>query len=92
MKKLCFLLALCLLLTGCAVNQPTQTQPPTSAPNAQVTCDGNHLDEANDGFCDRCSKFLLVMVDFYTLNDIHGKLADADTPEILELLKGLSHD
>lgn len=72
MKKLCFLLVLCLLLTGCS---PAQT-PDVTTPSP---CAEGHIDAANDGFCDRCSAFLLVMVDFYTLNDIHGKLADADT-------------
>lgn len=70
-KKLCVLLVLCLLLTGCSTAQ----QPTATTPN----CDNGHTDAGNDGFCDRCSQFLLVMVDFYTLNDIHGKLADADT-------------
>jgi len=70
MKKLCFLLALCLLLAGCTPAAPAATTP---------DCTNGHIDAADDGFCDRCSTFLLVFVDFYTLNDIHGKLADADT-------------
>ena len=71
LKKLCLILVICLLLVGCAPAQkPTATTP---------TCTDGHIDVANDGFCDRCSEFLLVMVDFYALNDIHGKLADADT-------------
>ncbi len=50
------------------------------------SCKSGHLDEANDGFCDRCSKFLLVIVDFYTVNDLHGKLDDGDThPGVDEL-------
>ena len=68
MKRLCYLLLLCLLLVGCSAKQPST-----------AVCDGSHIDKANDGFCDNCSKFLLVMVDFYNLNDIHGKLDDADT-------------
>ena len=66
MKKLCLLLAICLLLSGCVTKQTAQ------APN----CANGHTDEANDGFCDVCSELLLVFVDFYTLNDIHGKLDD----------------
>lgn len=81
MKKLCFLLVLCLLLTGCAVKQPQQTNTPTN-----ISCDAGHIDQTNDGFCDNCSKFLLILVDFYTLNDLHGKIADADThPGVDEL-------
>ena len=74
MKKLCYLLLLCLLLTGCTAKQPSPPPVPTDP-----VCGDSHIDQANDGFCDNCSKFLLVMVDFYALNDIHGKLADADT-------------
>lgn len=81
MKKLYILLILCFLLTGCATRQPAQTGTPTN-----VSCDAGHTDRANDGFCDNCSKFLLVSVDFYTLNDLHGKLADAAThPGVDEL-------
>ncbi|MBQ9929484.1 MAG: bifunctional metallophosphatase/5'-nucleotidase [Oscillospiraceae bacterium] len=71
-KILCLLLVLCLLFVGCS---------PAQAPDATTPskCADGHIDEGNDGFCDRCSEFLLVMVDFYALNDIHGKLADADT-------------
>lgn len=74
-KKLCFVLVLCLLLSACA---PAQTGAPTTPPTTP-SCANGHTDATNDGFCDVCSTFLLVMVDFYTLNDIHGKLADADT-------------
>ncbi|MBQ8768163.1 MAG: bifunctional metallophosphatase/5'-nucleotidase [Oscillospiraceae bacterium] len=70
LKKISILLAVCLLLTGCAAANPAPTAP---------SCADGHIDAGDDGFCDRCSQFLLVVVDFYTLNDIHGKLADADT-------------
>lgn len=72
LKKLSLILVLCLLLTACSA---AQTPPPATTPS----CADGHIDAGNDGFCDRCSAFLLVMVDFYSLNDIHGKLADADT-------------
>ncbi len=69
MKKLCFLLVFCLLLSGCVTKPAPQVQ----------TCEAGHTDEGNDGFCDVCSSLLLVFVDFYSLNDIHGKLDDAST-------------
>lgn len=69
-KKICLLLALCLLLSACSA----------ATPNPTVNqCSDDHIDAGDDGFCDRCSQFLLVMVDFYAVNDVHGKLADADT-------------
>ena len=77
MRKLCILLCLCLLLSGCSTGKDNSLSD---------TCKAGHTDEANDGFCDRCSTFLLVMVDFYCLNDLHGKLADTDThPGVDEL-------
>lgn len=77
MKKICLLLVLCLILTGCTV-QPVETQP--------VSCDKSHTDEGNDGLCDICQESVLVIVDFYNINDLHGKIADADThPGVDEL-------
>lgn len=74
MKKLCLLLILCLVLSGC-----NQTAQP-----AETHCD--HVDAGNDGFCDLCSKMTLVIIDFYGINDLHGKIADADThPGVDEL-------
>lgn len=67
----------CLLLTGCST-PPAETQPPT--------CGATHIDEGNDGLCDICLESVLVIVDFYNINDLHGKLADSDTqPGVDEL-------
>lgn len=95
MKKLCILLVLCLLLTGCATQAPaesTSTQGTIDSIATQGTtdaapsCKAGHVDQANDGFCDNCSKFLIVYIDFYNLNDLHGKLADASAhPGVDEL-------
>ena len=115
MKKLCFLLALCLLLSGCggtaaapATSQPslsvpegtvpvetttlpTQTDPllpletqpeqarPTQSSQDEDRCtDGQHTDRDDDGKCDDCAKSVLVIIDFYNINDLHGKIADGD--------------
>ena len=81
MKKLCILLSLCLVLSGCATqNAAVQTT------TGSVQCQNQHIDTENDGFCDRCSKFLLIFVDFYNINDLHGKIDDANThPGVDEL-------
>lgn len=45
-----------------------------------------HSDKDNNGLCDVCAKLVLVYFDFYSINDLHGKLADADThPGVDEL-------
>ena len=38
-----------------------------------------HVDTNTDGFCDFCSLALTVTVDFYAINDLHGKLLDGDS-------------
>lgn len=79
MKKLCLLLALCLLLCGCTntAAEPTECL---------------HVDAENDGFCDSCSEYVFVLVDFYVINDLHGKIADADThPGVDELTTYLKY-
>ncbi len=82
MRKLCLLLALCLLLSGCVTKQSAQTPD----------CTKGHTDQSNDGFCDVCNSLLLVFVDFYALNDIHGKLDDATTHPGLDELSSYLED
>lgn len=38
-----------------------------------------HADKNDDGICDKCSNSVIVYFDFYNINDLHGKLADADS-------------
>lgn len=81
MKKLCVILALCLLLTGC-----TASPSPTESLTCVMPCQGDHIDGDGNGLCERCAQTTLVTVDFYSLNDLHGKIADADThPGVDEL-------
>lgn len=78
MKKLCLLLALLLLLTGCG-GQPSVSDPPAD-------CSGSHVDKNDDGLCDSCQTVVLVSIDVFAINDLHGKLADADShPGVDEL-------
>lgn len=67
-----FLLMLALLLSGCS-NQPDA--------GTDIGANGEclqHVDEDKDAFCDRCEKTIFVYVDFYSINDLHGKLADGE--------------
>ena len=43
------------------------------------TC--NHADADDDGSCDICQESVYVIIDFYTLNDLHGKFDDSDSDE-----------
>ena len=48
--------------------------------------DSAHTDVNNDGFCDTCKIDVLETIDFYNLNDLHGKFDDTDTqPGVDEL-------
>lgn len=79
MRKICILLILCLLFAGCTA-APAQTTP------TEDPCTLSHIDAENDGFCDRCSEMTLVYIDFFCVNDLHGKVADADShPGVDEL-------
>jgi len=45
-----------------------------------------HADKDDNGKCDKCKKSVLVTVDFYNVNDLHGKIADGDNhPGVDEL-------
>lgn len=67
MKKLFFLLALLLLLTGCGKNT---VQPPASPALPTET--------AQDSTENDSPEFNLVTFDIYAINDLHGKLADTE--------------
>lgn len=38
--------------------------------------DGKHTDINNDGDCDSCGISVIVIIDFYVINDLHGKFDD----------------
>ena len=51
-----------------------------------------HVDKDNNEKCDICKKTVVVVIDFYALNDLHGKFCDTDTQpgvdELASFLKG----
>lgn len=69
-------LLLALALSGCQV--PSVNDPHDSGSDTiSSACDADaHEDEGNDGYCDLCGEYVIVTLDFYTLNDLHGKFAD----------------
>ena len=54
-----------------------QTEAPTQASVDPSQCT-NHVDAQNDGRCDLCDTIVIVTVDFFNVNDLHGKLADGE--------------
>ncbi len=72
-RLLALLLCLVMLLSAC------QSAPETTSHSA-------HADTDDNGYCDGCGQSVLVIVDFYGINDLHGKLPDtADQPGVDEL-------
>ncbi len=41
----------------------------------------SHTDHDDNGVCDKCSVSVLVTIDFYAINDLHGKFKDTDSNE-----------
>ncbi len=77
---------LCVLLAGCT---PAPQQSGTTAPSLSESC--THADENSDGLCDICSGSVEVQLDFFAINDIHGKFCDSDSqPGVDELTSYLS--
>lgn len=51
-----------------------------------------HADADDNGTCDLCTASVLISVDFYAINDLHGKLNDTDDqPGLDELSTYLDH-
>ena len=55
-------------------------------PNADSECDAGglfnpkkeHKDKNDDGKCDGCNESVIVAIDFFAVNDLHGKFDDTD--------------
>lgn len=78
MKKSIFALLLCLLLLLSACHTQPPTEAPTQAPTQPATdCSIRHTDEDDNGQCDLCDTSVLVMLEIYGVNDLHGKLTDS---------------
>lgn len=67
-RLLALLAALALLLCGCGEQHSEQSG----------TCQ-THADGDDNGICDDCGSTVIVVLDLYAINDLHGKIADAST-------------
>ncbi len=66
-KYIAFVLILIFILSSCSV--------PSGDVSFDPSC-GSCADTNDDGICDICSVSVMVEVDIYSVNDLHGKLAD----------------
>ena len=64
---------------------PQQTRP-TQEQQDEDRCQGQHTDGDDNGKCDDCGTTTVVIIDFYNINDLHGKIADGSNhPGVDEL-------
>ena len=59
-------------------DDPVEDPPKDPTQDTETGCK-KHADQDNNGVCDICDQSVYVSFDFYTINDLHGKLADADS-------------
>ena len=69
------ILSLLLLFSSCDVGLNQNEE--SSTRNPEQTC--NHEDANDDGKCDICNDSVIVSIDFYAINDLHGKFSDTDS-------------
>ena len=73
--RLALALALLLfLLCSCRTAPPPQAPSDTVDPLA-------HTDGDDNGYCDDCGEYLLISLDFYAINDLHGVFDDTNTSD-----------
>lgn len=83
MRKIWALTLALLLLTGTVLSGCADNDPAPVAGNCEKA---GHTDDGNDGLCDVCGISVLVNLDIYAINDLHGKLRDtASQPGVDEL-------
>ncbi len=69
---------------GSTTQATTQTTAPSDKPLPDPDC--THTDADADGSCDGCACAVVINLDFYAVNDLHGKVVDSDSqPGIEEL-------
>ncbi len=77
------LLALVLCLAACQPGAPTVPSTTTKPPLAE-NC--QHADADKNDLCDLCEGSVLISLDFFSINDLHGRFSDTeDQPGVDEL-------
>ncbi len=88
-KSIVLLLCLAVLLCGCGRQEPGQVQQTPDDQNdsslleelfapEEDTCT-SHVDANDDDICDECGASVIVTIDIFGINDLHGKILDGTT-------------
>ena len=68
------------------------TEAVTETTTEADACGDEHLDVNNDDLCDNCGISVVIVLDIFAINDLHGKLCDSSTQvgvdELTTYLKG----
>ena len=59
-------------------DDPTVPDAPEGKPQPADKATDGHTDKNNDGWCDDCRESVIIVFDFYAVNDLHGKFDDAE--------------
>ncbi len=62
--------------SGGGGSDTNDTNSDTGSGENQDLCKFGHTDEDGNDYCDVCEMYLIVVVDFYAINDLHGKFCD----------------
>lgn len=57
---------------------PDIPDAPTGKPEPADKATDGHTDINNDGWCDDCRESVIIVFDFYAINDLHGKFDDSE--------------
>ncbi len=73
-----------LLASSCTSDGQDESGNVSQAESSEAVC--GHEDADRNEICDICFESVIITVDFYVINDLHGKIADTDTqPGVDEL-------
>jgi len=79
-KIISILCVLVILFTSCDILQGTQLDSEAETGAESTNCSA-HADYDDNGSCDICFTSLYVTIDFYVINDLHGKFDDTSSNE-----------
>lgn len=78
MKKILALTLAALLLFSCVACLTACGDETKNNPTSSSQCQA-HIDENSNDYCDICNAYLIVVLDFYVFNDLHGKFCDTNS-------------
>ena len=76
---LSFILGSLLSLASCGLLDDFENGPTGGGSGTSEKCPDGHTDNDSDEYCDVCGDYVIVVVDIYAINDLHGKFCDTSS-------------